>query len=110
MDVCTYLDPILVAEGGTNVCLSNVVEKGTNVRLGILLEGRYACGTAPNGFARANECTVEPATVAEGDMYTGASTVAACKGCQIHSRVWLFHLLNEKLTYEKILCLLYHLP
>jgi len=98
VDVHAYPDPIPTEEGGTNMHPSDVVEKGTNTRLGMLLEDGYACGTAPNGFARANECTAEPTTVVEGDMRAGASTAAACKGCQMHSRVWLFHLSNEKST------------
>jgi len=72
------------------MCPSNAVEKGTNTRPGMLLEDGYACGTAPNGFARVNECAVEPAAAVEGDVHTGASTAVACKGCQICSRVWLF--------------------
>ena len=65
-------------EGGTNICSSNVAEKGTNARPGVPLEGGYACGTAPNRFARVNEYVVEPTTIAEGDLCAGASTAAAC--------------------------------
>ena len=79
VDVLAYLNLVPEAEGGTNARPSDTVEKGTNARLGTPLEGRYACGTAPDGFARANECAAEPAAAAEGDARAGASTAAACE-------------------------------
>ena len=66
-------------EGGTNVRLSDAVEKGANARPGAPLEDGYTCGTAPDGFARANECAAEPAAAVEGDARAGASTAAACE-------------------------------
>ena len=98
MDVHTCLDPVPTEEGGANVCPSDAAEKGTNMRPGTPLEDGYACGTAPNGFARANECAVEPAAAVEGDACAGASTAAACEGCQICSGVQPFCLPNEKST------------
>jgi len=79
VNVLAYLDPVPAAEGGANMCLSDVARKCANARPGALLEGRYACGTGPNGFAGANECAAEHATAAEGDVCTGASTAAACE-------------------------------
>ena len=77
VDVLAYLNPVPEAEGGANACPSNAAEKGANTRLGVLLEGRYACGTTPDGFARVNECAAEPAAAVEGDARTGASTAVA---------------------------------
>jgi len=105
VNVLAYPDPVPVAEGGANMHPSDVAGKCANARPGVPLEGGYACGTSPNRFAGANECTVEHTTAAEGDACTGASTAAACKGCWMHSRVQPFRLVNEKLTYENILCL-----
>jgi len=60
------------------MCPSNLAEKGANTRLGMPLKDRYACGTPPDRFTRANECIAEPAAAAEGDVHTGASTAVAC--------------------------------
>ena len=79
MDVLAYPNPVPEAEGGANARPSDAAEKGANARLGAPLEGGYACGTAPDGFARANECAAEPAAAAEGDTRAGASTAAACE-------------------------------
>ena len=104
VDVLAYPNPVLEVEGGANTRPSDAAEKGANTRLGTPLEGGYACGTAPDGFARANECAVEPAAAAEGDARAGASTAAACKGCRMCSGVRPFRLVNEKSTWENISC------
>jgi len=59
------------------MCPSNAAEKGTNARPGMPLEDGYTCGTAPDRFARANECAVEPAAAPKGDTHTGASTACS---------------------------------
>jgi len=78
-DVPAYPNPVPAVEGGTNTLPSDVVEKGTNARPGLPLEGRYASRTAPDGFTNVKECAVEPATAAEGDVHVGASTVGTCR-------------------------------
>ena len=79
MNVLAYPDPVPAVEGGANACLSDAARKHANARPGALLEGGYACGTGPDGFTGANECTAEHAAAAEGDARAGASTAAACE-------------------------------
>ena len=70
-DVPAYPNPVLVAERGANALPSDVAEKGANVRPGPPLEGGYASGTTPDGFANVKECA------AEGDAQQNAKA-AGC--------------------------------
>jgi len=69
-----YVSTVKAIEGGTNMLPGEVIGKGKNTSCGTALEGRYAARTATAGLVQVEECTVEPAGAAEGDMQAGAST------------------------------------
>jgi len=90
-DVPVYLKPVPAAEGGANTLPSDAAEKGANARPGPPLEGRYASGTAPDGFTNVKECTAEPAAAAEGDMQWNAKAA----GCVAESSCSTLSMKNQ---------------
>ena len=76
VELFTYANHRLAAEGGTNKWLGKGAEIHENASLGAVLEAGHATGTAMDRFVPVKECAAELGTAAEEDACAGASAAA----------------------------------
>jgi len=86
-DIPACVNHRMAAKGGTNAYPGGAAERGENMSPCTVPKSRYASGSTMDWSTQVKECTVEPATVAEGDMCAGDS-IPVNGGGRVGATVW----------------------